>query len=220
MNKVFYKNRPQRKKDYDYDLPGAYFVTICIEGRRNLFGVVKGDSVELNKAGEIAKRCWSETPLHFKNVELSEFIVMPNHFHAIVCIYDGIDYEKVSVEKSVGQTYAFDSSEEKKKPVDNDGKPEQIQKMHKKLSIIIGSFKSAVTKEINRILPEINFAWQTSFYDHIVRNDKGMEYISDYIRLNPANWNEDLENELFLSQTSKMERVKMIKKHYDDLFQK
>ncbi len=90
--------------------------------------------------------------------------------------------------------------------------------MHKRLSIIVGSFKSAVTNEINRASPDLKFKWQTSFYDHIIRNDKGLEYISDYIRMNPANWNNDLENELCFSEISTKERALKIKEYYDNLF--
>ncbi|MBL8017378.1 MAG: hypothetical protein JNK43_08920 [Ignavibacteria bacterium] len=90
--------------------------------------------------------------------------------------------------------------------------------MHKKLSIIIGSFKSAVSKLVHRTTPEIDFAWQTSFYDHIVRNDRELEYISDYIKMNPLNWTNDLENCEYMSDISSLERTTRTKIHYDRLF--
>ncbi len=29
----------------------------------------------------IVEKCWLEIPNHFKNVELDEYIIMPNHLH-------------------------------------------------------------------------------------------------------------------------------------------
>lgn len=207
--RTYYKNKPQRKKGYDYDQPGAYFVTICLKNRRSLFGKIENEVCELFQIGNIADKCWREIPEHFKNVELGQHIIMPNHFHGIVFMYDN---------NTVGQTHAFDSEQVKGELAIDRKKNEHIKKMHKKLSIIVGSFKSAVTKESNWLSPETNFTWQTSFYDHIARDDKGLEYISDYIRMNPANWNKDLENDLYYSEISAKERALKIKEHYDNLF--
>lgn len=210
-----FKNRPQRKKGYDYDLPGAYFVTICVKDRRNLFGGINEGSIIPSSAGCIAGNCWLETPGHFDNVELGEYIVMPNHFHGIINILE-----------DVGQTHAFDILEDESIPTENekksvnDNRSEQVKKMHKKLSIVIGSFKSAVSKLVHRTMPEIHFAWQTSFYDHIVRNDRELDYITDYIRMNPLNWKNDLENCEFMSDISNPERTMRTKDHYDRLFRK
>ena len=201
----YFKNKPQRKKGYDYDLPGAYFVTICLKNRRNLFGKIINEICELSGIGKIADKCWREIPEHFKNVGIGEYIIMPNHFHGIVFMYDN---------STVGQTHAFDFKQVKRDLTIDKKNIEHIRKMHKKLSIIVGSYKSAVTKESNRALPGTNFAWQTSFYDHIVRDDKGLEYISDYIRMNPLNWNKDLENEKYLSEISEDERAKQVKEYY------
>jgi len=214
---VYFKNKPQRKKGYDYDLPGAYFVTICVKDRRNLFGDINKGSIAPSSAGCIANNCWLEIPEHFDNVGLGEYTVMPNHFHGIVNILG---------EVSVGQTHAFDTLEVKSIPTENekksvnDNRSDQVKKMHKKLSIVIGSFKSAVSKLTHTTTQEIHFAWQTSFYDHIVRNDRELEYISDYIRMNPLNWKNDLENREFMSDISSLERTTRTKDHYDRLFKK
>ena len=57
------------------------------------------------------------------------------------------------------------------------------------VSSIIGSYKSAVTKHANRL--GFEFHWQTRFHDHIIRDDKSFQKITDYITNNPANWQED-----------------------------
>ncbi len=76
------------------------------------------------------------------------------------------------------------------------------------LSSIIGSFKSAVTKTANRgdvaknkcrdeahlVSTAANFVWQPRFYDHIIRNKESLNEIREYIRKNPENWNNDINN--------------------------
>ncbi len=72
----------------------------------------------------------------------------------------------------------------------NDGSP--------KLGTIIGSFKSAVTRQINLCRGEACLAptrvWQRGYYEHVVRNENAFERITEYIRSNPENWTADKEN--------------------------
>lgn len=173
-----------------------------------MFGKIINEICGLSWIGKIADKCWREIPEHFRNIGIGEYIIMPNHFHGIVLMYDN---------NTTDQTYALDFKQVKRELTIDKKNIEHIRKMHKKLSVVVGSFKSAVTKESNRLNPEIDFAWQTSFYDHIVRDDKGLEYISDYIRMNPLNWHTDLENEKYLSEISEDERAKQIKEYYSKI---
>jgi hypothetical protein len=54
---------------------------------------------------------------------------------------------------------------------------------------IIRGFKSAVTNQASPIHAE--FAWQSRFHDHIIRNKESFQRISEYIRNNPLNWQTD-----------------------------
>ena len=54
------------------------------------------------------------------------------------------------------------------------------------LSVCIGSIKSAVTKYANQ--NNISFAWQTRYHDRIIRNQKAMNQIAEYIKNNPIVW--------------------------------
>ncbi len=173
-----------------------------------MFGKIENEICELFQPGKIAQNCWADIPKHFKNTELGEYIIMPNHLHGIIFLYD---------EDTESQRKAFEYVKLKEEIINDEKTIERINKMHKKLSVIIGSFKSAVTKESRRALPEQNFEWQTSFYDHIIRNERGLEYISDYIKMNPLNWNKDLENTQYLSRISITERSKQIHSHYKSL---
>jgi hypothetical protein len=71
--------RSIRLRNYDYSQAGAYFVTVCVEGREALLGDVRNGCMSRSPAGEIAASCWHEIPRHYREVELDEFVVMPNH---------------------------------------------------------------------------------------------------------------------------------------------
>ena len=73
-----------RLPGYDYSQAGAYFVTLCTYNRRPLFGGIHDGEMKLNSVGMMVERTWSEIPRHFPNVELGEFVVMPNHIHGII----------------------------------------------------------------------------------------------------------------------------------------
>ena len=78
--------RSIRLEGYDYAQPGAYFVTICTQGRTCMFGDVAEGEMVLNDAGCMVQRWWSELPQKFPLVKTDEHVVMPNHFHGIIVI--------------------------------------------------------------------------------------------------------------------------------------
>ena len=75
-----------RLQGYDYSSSGAYFVTICVQNRACLFGQVKDNEMHLNNAGRMVQRAWEQLPQRFPTLGLDEYVVMPNHFHAIVVL--------------------------------------------------------------------------------------------------------------------------------------
>ena len=78
------RRRSIRLRDFDYSQAGAYFVTICTRERACRFGEIVGGDMRLNEAGRIVEQCWLAIPVHFPNVDLDVFVVMPNHVHGIV----------------------------------------------------------------------------------------------------------------------------------------
>ncbi len=76
--------RSIRLRNYDYANPGAYFVTICTQYRECLFGDVVYGEMKLNDIGNMVKRVWHQLQIKYSNVEIDEFIVMPNHMHGII----------------------------------------------------------------------------------------------------------------------------------------
>jgi putative transposase len=81
-----YHRRSLRLPGYDYTQVGAYFVTVCTHSRRYMFGDVIDGEMRLNLYGQATHECWKALPDHFANVQLDEFIVMPNHMYGIVRI--------------------------------------------------------------------------------------------------------------------------------------
>jgi putative transposase len=162
-----------RLAEYDYTLPGAYFVTIVTHQREYIFGKIHETQVHLTPIGETALACWLGIPVHFHNVSLDEFVIMPNHIHGIIIIND------VS---SVGTRHASSLQ-----------KPSQHDKPHgpkpNSLGAIIGNFKSAVSKRINeqRTAPGAP-VWQRNYYEHIIRDEKDLNSIRKYILENPMQW--------------------------------
>lgn len=87
-NPDIHHRRSIRLKEYDYSSAGAYFVTICAQHRECLFGDISDGELILTDAGRMLETIWQELPNRFPTIELDEFIVMPNHFHAIILMPD------------------------------------------------------------------------------------------------------------------------------------
>ncbi|MBI3787298.1 MAG: hypothetical protein HY276_03485 [Ignavibacteriales bacterium] len=96
-----FHRRSTRLKGYDYSLPNAYFVTICTQDKYELFGSIEGEEMVLSKIGFTAQDCWSKLSSHFSDIELDEFVVMPNHIHGIVIILDNL------IERTILRVGAF-----------------------------------------------------------------------------------------------------------------
>ena len=80
------KRKQIRLKKYDYSDAGWYFVTICSKDMECLFGNVINNHMKLNEFGNIIQQYWLNIPKHFDNIELDEFVIMPNHIHGIIVI--------------------------------------------------------------------------------------------------------------------------------------
>ncbi len=129
----------------------------------------KSPKMKLNHYGLVVEEqlVWLEK--QYKYVILHNFIVMPNHVHAII----EIDSLKV---KNIHQIPS-----------------EQIEIKIKSLSSLMGAFKTTSSKKIHE-LGYLKFSWQRSFHDHIIRDQKSYTNISNYIVSNPEKWQLDFLN--------------------------
>jgi REP element-mobilizing transposase RayT len=196
-----------RLQGYDYSQAGLYFITICAQDRKCLFGKIENDEMILNDAGLIANECWLEIPKHFPNAVLHEHIIMPNHVHGIVELIQN-DVANVGAENTRAENFL---------PLQN-----EFRKMiPRSIGSIVKGFKIGVTKwfrnsnnadmanakagNVNtenigaeNFLPlqqpqqnETVKIWQRNYYEHIIRDEKSYQHISEYIINNPKNWKED-----------------------------
>ena len=81
-----HNRRSIRLKEYDYSQPGAYFITTCIHSHEPIFGSIINAEMKLNVYGAIASKRWNNLPRYHHHLEISAFIVMPNHIHGILVI--------------------------------------------------------------------------------------------------------------------------------------
>ena len=159
--------KPNRLKDYDYSQDGAYFVTICIQNRREILGKIiigvaheKTEAsldgipyVALTETGMMVKQYIDKTPEFYNAVEIDNYVIMPNHIHMIIFL--------------------------------NTGTPVYVSPTKSMLPKIINAFKSLTSRHFGETM------WQRSYYDRIIRNEEEYRKIWEYIDENPLNWETD-----------------------------
>lgn len=164
--------RSIRLKGYDYSNTGVYFITLCTYKRECLFGEIIDGRMQLNQFGEIVAEEWLKSAKIRREIELDNWVVMPNHFHAIVIIDRA-------------------QSSEWHSPLLNP-KSNKIQMKPRSLSSLMTGFKSSVTRRINQARNNPEYpVWQRNYYDPIIRDTESWEKIYNYIDANPENWEID-----------------------------
>ena len=177
-----YGRKSMRLPAYDYTSSGYYFVTICTRDHQCLFGDVVDGKICSNYIGEMINWHWNRIPLHFSNVELDKFTVMPNHLHGIVILVGAKHFNKESI-------VASNNSKKNASPL------RPIGTTPKSLSSITQNFKTITSRKYNRMKnTKARKLWQRSFYDRIIRNEKELYNIRKYIINNPLKWALDSEN--------------------------
>ena len=179
--------RSTRLKSYDYSRNGAYFITIVTQGHSLLFGDIVDDDLHLNDAGEMVQRCWEEMPNRFPSITMDQFVVMPNHIHGIVVIHQpAADAGPPLPQPAVGAPLVGAQATPRVAPAP--------------LGNVIGAFKSLTTLEYSRGVDSKAWPafdrrlWQRNYYEHIIRNERELEDIREYIWNNPLAWDMDSEN--------------------------
>ena len=166
--------RSIRLKEYDYSQAGWYFVTVCTHEKICQFGNIINMKMIFNDGGKIAETCWLDIPKHYPNVELDEFVIMPNHVHGIIVINDkNVGVQNFESQQNVESQY---------------NKFQNI--IPRSLGSIVRGFKIGVTKWF-RQNTDVYTVWQRNYYEHIIRNDNELYRIRKYILKNPFKWNDD-----------------------------
>jgi putative transposase len=182
-----YHRRSIRLKEYDYTQPGAYFITIITHERMPLFGEIVDDAVRWNDYGQIVRDEWFQTTVVRPYVVLhpDEFVVMPNHVHGIIWIVGDGDVDIVGAQRRCAPTTTGRTV----------GGATPTNVIPGSLGAIIRSFKSITTKRINALRDTPGApVWQRNYYEHVVRNERELAHIREYIQTNPLRWALDWEN--------------------------
>ena len=158
------KRKHVRLKEYDYSLPGYYYVTIHLEddsvrlstvGR----GLAPADAtVTLTPAGRLAEELLLELEDRHAFVKIDKYVIMPNHMHVIFCFQEG----------TAGAS---------PRPT---------------LMDVVCAYKSLFTRLCNKADNKPGRKlFQTSFYEHVIRNEAAYRECWNYIDGNPGKWMEN-----------------------------
>jgi putative transposase len=176
-----YLIRSTRLNNFNYSNQGIYFITICTLHHNNFFGKIFGNMMVLSEIGVIANQCLSSIPIHFQDICLETFVIMPNHVHILV---------------HVETPYMASLQDNRKISLINYGHKNHpdfylrlSQKSKQLIPKMIQQFKSSVTRQINP--KTIFFGWQPRYHDVIVKDSRQFTTIKNYITDNPAKWQKD-----------------------------
>ena len=182
-NPDIHHRRSIRLKGYDYSQSGLYFITLCVVDRICVFGNIVDGKMQLNDIGRLVEEEWLNTiNIRKGDVRLHNYIVMPNHFHAIIEIcecMDECDSSQILNTDNVGEC---EKGECEKGECDS---PLRMKSPSKTVGAIVRGFKGAVSRQLGYSV------WQRNYYEHIIRTGESYRQISDYIVNNPTKWQDD-----------------------------
>ena len=184
-----HKRRSTRLKGYDYSQPGVYFLTICTQLHRCLFGEIVGGKMQPNLCGSIVSDEWLRSFEIRDELDLDEWILVPNHIHGLVIIND-THVAGSAREMATGKVEIRSGRQRRQnsRSVMPGRKPRSI-------SSFVAQFKSTSARRIHKVLGiSAKSVWQRNYYDHIIRNEKDLDTKRQYIAENPLRWEAEREN--------------------------
>jgi len=151
---------PERKhtrlKNYDYSQNGAYFVTICAAGRKQILSEIVGQAapclpqIKLTKIGKVTEKYIKNINNVYKHINVDKYVIMPDHIHIIFSI-----------------NHPLGGGQRADRPT---------------LNNIVRSIKVMVSKSIGYSV------FQSSFFEHVIRNEDDLYETRKYIENNPLKW--------------------------------
>lgn len=189
------ENRHQFRADWhDYN-GGIYFVTICCAEKRHYFGEITFDETIgmrfcASALGFIVEESIQAIPSYYSDVDILNYVVMPNHIHLIIAV--GTRFFASANERSSASNLGCLRQRSHEAP--------EAQDFHhnSRLASIVGAFKAGVTRQARTrkiaSLPANGRIWQPRYYEHIIRDQRAFENITNYINSNVENWYRDQLN--------------------------
>jgi putative transposase len=206
---AIHHRRSIRLRGYDYSLAGAYFITICTHHRESLFGDIVNGAMLLNDAGRMVQTVWDEMPIHYDGIETDEFVVMPNHIHAVAIIVGAgpracpIVSGPRACRTDHGQPSEPGDATQEGHP--RGGAPTTLLQLDaagrggRTLSLpdVVHRWKTMTTRwyadgvKNSGWQPFHGRLWQRNYWEHIIRNETELNRIREYIQNNPTQWESD-----------------------------
>ncbi|WP_446007868.1 transposase [Candidatus Electrothrix sp.] len=201
-NPDIHHRRSIRLRGYDYTRAGAYFVTICVQHRECLLGHISvpaavgadprvcpgiSSEIHLTDAGRMVQKIWDEIPDNYPGVDIDEFRVMPNHIHGIIVLTDpvvGADPHVRPIDPPSRQNHQGQA--QGPAPTEPLSLPDVVQRYK---SLTTNQYIDGVKQ--NGWQPFPGKLWQRNYWDHVIRNENELHRIREYIRNNPARWQQD-----------------------------
>ena len=204
-----YRIPSNRLRGWDYARNGHYYITIVTADRKRLFGKIVNGEMVLNDWGQIVNDEFFKSFEMRAELFLGEFILMPDHLHAIVildkskCMDIGACGDGSHGDVSFGnvvhgrvETHGRASLQPARHPQPQQTQPTPpFQRQPKSISSFVAGFKSATVKRIDDWIDvnqptmakfnKNNPLWQSNYYDHIIRDEMEYRHIAEYIVRNP-----------------------------------
>lgn len=199
-NTNIHKRKSLRLKNYDYSDNGLYFITICVNGKINLFWKIIDWQNILNESWKMIEEYWCELENKYGFAKLHEYIVMPNHFHGIIevnndSLHVGVPF--MGTQNDVGNLNNSQNYLGQAQGIAPTTLNQNNFQKTKHIWDIIWEFKSLTT---NAYIQQVHAwmaqtfekkLWQRNYYEHIIRNENSYNKISEYIKNNPKSWEQD-----------------------------
>ena len=163
MTKSFHKNI--RMKDWDYSQSAVYMVTICIADRTHRLGFIsEADEAQPGSAGKMVSQEVLALAERHDQVELDQFVIMPNHIHPLVGVNLSItETDPITLPSLIGELKSRTTNR------------------------YIKGVRMGLLPPFDKKL------WQDGYYETVMRDERMTEERRNYIINNPANWRDDPE---------------------------
>lgn len=201
----YYPDQHQRRSirvpGYDYSTAGAYFVTICTEGRVCRFGDVSAGGMRLNDAGTGVVSWWSELGNRFPSVHPGEMVVMPNHLHGVLYLHTRgpVGAALRGCPPSPPTECSPDAPAASARSPNLEGAVAEGAHTGAPLPDVVRWFKTMTTNAYIRGVRENGWMrfegrlWQRNYFERVLRDEGRLARARVYIAENPARWAQDPE---------------------------
>ena len=176
------RRRSVRLPYYDYASYGWYYITICTDKFKHLFGSIESGQLRPSALGEIVARELDRSVELRKELRLDSLVIMTNHIHVVVVIEPSKPVDQLrNARDGSGKLVLLKAA---------------LGGQARSVSSFVGGFKAAVTAAARELYGEPDYVvWNRGFHEHVVRTEPALYAIRNYIVNNPRQWELDRYNQ-------------------------